>query len=110
MAPNGSIWRATYGFWTEDSSMQPIHIAEGDLVREGHEVLQNNRAAFEPYEPRLRFDGVEEATNEPTPRRRGRPPRSQPEPVVAAPVAPVPVIPAVRPEVPGTSTSIPPKD
>lgn len=78
MAPNGSVWRAKHTFHTVDASGMPVRIDAGDLLREGHEIVQNNPDAFEAYEPKLRFEPVEEATNEPLPRRRGRPPKNQP--------------------------------
>lgn len=78
MAPTGSIWRAKHTFWTEDSSRMPVRIDKGDLLREGHELVQANPGAFEAYEPEMRFDDVEEATAEPVNRpRRGRPPGSR---------------------------------
>jgi hypothetical protein len=76
MAPNGSMWRAKHTFWTEDSSGQVVRVDENDLLREGHEFIQNNPGAFEAYEPKMRFEDVEEATAEPIPRRRGRPPKN----------------------------------
>lgn len=73
---NGSIWRAKDTFWTEDASQMPVRIDKGDLLREGHELVQNNPDKFEAYAPDVRFEVAEEATNEPVPRRRGRPPKN----------------------------------
>lgn len=71
------IWRAKDTFHTQDASGMPVRIDRGDLLREGHELVQNNPGMFEAYTPTLRFEDVEEATAEPVPRRRGRPPKTQ---------------------------------
>lgn len=69
MAPNGSIWRAKHTFFSEDASGTPVRVDEGDLLREGHELVSNNPGAFEAYEPKMRFD-VEDASADPG-RKRG---------------------------------------
>lgn len=57
--------------FSTDIAGTPVVVHKGELVREGHPLLEGREGLFEPYEQRVAFD-VEQATASPGEKRGGR--------------------------------------